>query len=276
MFRWLLALMVAVPCLNSATELQPWFGRDYEVEARATYLFQSYRKVATPHRHFNRDANDSFLTLSASLPWKDLNGELETTFAYTRHQHPAWDNLRLTGRYRLMNDVNAEDPVALTAGITATIAAKHSVQDISSFHHGRVEGEFHVAVGKEFPCEEFWMTRAWAVVGVGVAEKGSPWIRANAVWERNWWDQQQVRFFMNTLWGLGKRNLCREKSFHGYGPIRHQSVEIGARYSYAVCGAILSLEFAHRVYARNFPAHANLIMAQVFYPFSVVELLKFP
>jgi hypothetical protein len=260
-------IFFAMPALLHATDLMPWFSKDYEVQTRGTYLFQAYRHIQTPHRNLHHSENSHFYTFSGGISRRDLSGEVEATVANTSRQRPGVDNFRVTARYRLLNDVGGQDRGALTTGLTLTQAFTHSLNDISSFHHGIRETDVHLAVGHEKPCEQFWFTRWWGVFGLGVGDRGSPWIRGDLFWERNWWDLHQLRVFAHSLWGLGHNNLHRTKSFHGYGSIRHQSVDLGIRYSYLFeWSGIMSLEYAYRVYAVNFPAQANLLTFSLFYP----------
>lgn len=166
-----------------------------------------------------------------------------------------------------MNDITDEDPVSLTGGITISQVFKPGLRNLSSFNHGGIQAEGHVAVGKEYSCMQFWTSRLWGVVGFGLADMGSPWILANAAWEHNWWNNHHAQLYVRTLWGLGHNSLSLCDNFRGYGPIGHHSVDIGARYSYLFCnGANLSAEYGFRVYARDCPRAVNIISIIFFYP----------
>lgn len=272
-------LLFCIPFLES-TELSPWLGTNYQLELRGIERFQIYRNVETPKRTFRYPSNDHFFTLSGSLTgfdyqgWKEsLSAELEATLAYTKKQRAAVDNLRGTLRYRWLNDI-IDDCVTVTPGITITKAFKHSVHDISSFHHGEIEAELHVGLGKEFSCEEFWTTRVWSVIGLGMGNHGYPWLRGDISVQKNVWNCQQFGLHLYTLWGLGHRNIKPHKSFHGYGPIAHRSVDVGVRYSYLFdCGAIFSAEYVRRVYARNFPSNANQFLISLMYPMELSRVM---
>jgi hypothetical protein len=266
--RHLLLAFACLPSLLLATELSPWLGRDFEFEPRFVYLHQSYNRINAGNHSFHHSAQDNFYTLSLSFAAMDYSAELESTLADTHKQRPAFDNARLTGRYRIFDDIIG-DAFTLTPGITITQACKHSLHDISSFHHGEIESEFHVAAGKEFSCEEFWTHRFWGVAGLGIGDHGSPWIHADFHFEKNWWDLNRINLFIHTLWGLGNNNLSRHH-FGGYGPIKHKSIDIGLRYSHLTeLGLIISLEYARRIFARNFPDNANFVEARLFFPFSL-------
>ena len=261
-----LLTLLTVSTITFATERMPWFERDLIIPLRASYIYQTYPYVQASHGHFGHEAHDSFLPLSASIAYQDINAELELVFADTRRQHTTLDCIRLTGLYRIWNDIIG-DPLSVVAGVTLTKAFSHSVKDPSSFHHGRIEAEFLVSAGRETSVEALWSTRWWGVLGLGIADHGSPWIRGELAWEKNWCDQQQLRLFVNTLWGLGRDNLHPCHHFHGYGPLNHQSIDLGARYSYVFeSGLTLSAGFTRRIYARNFPVRANIVTLSLMYP----------
>ena len=143
------------------------------------------------------------------------------------------------------------------------------MHDISSFHHGHIEGEVHLSFGKKYgyPCSKDYLFRWWNVVGIGIADEGSPWIREDAACEYNYDDVHQFRGFVNTLWGTGKDNL-HPHHFKGYGNIKHKSVDVGIRYGYTIgCWGTLSIQYARRVYAYNFPKNANLALFEYYFPF---------
>lgn len=254
----------------SATEKSPWLGNYLEVESRATYHLYTYDKVASTHHHFHKSDTAHFLTLSTAVSGQRWAGEIETTLANTDHQRPALDNFRLTARYRLTNDILG-DLLTITPGITYTQAFKHSVHDISSFHHGRNELDAFLAFGKECSQDGFWTKRCWSVLGCGIAERGSPWLYADLYLEKNCWDIHQLQIFVKTLWGLGNSSL-KKHNFDGYGPVRHQSVDVGLRYFHFFSkDLIASLGFAHRFHAKNFPAHANIILISLEYHFGIFD-----
>ncbi len=262
----LLPLLLSCLCsIVHATEFAPWFDQDLVLNTRATYLYQNFRKVQIPHHDWKYPSNDSFLNLSSNLSFDFLCAELEVLAAATRRRSFGVDCLRLTGRYRLLND-SVGDPFSVTTGVTLTQAFTLSLKDISSFHHGKIEGLAHVAIGKELPCEDRWYKRWWGMAGIGSADVGSPWLQGELHWEQNFCNIQRYDLFVRTLWGLGHRNICRH-DFDGYGPIRHQSVDIGFSYSYTFdWNGTATIGYCRRVYARNFPWNANQVFLSYYIP----------
>lgn len=265
----LLTLLLLLTPLLDATERMPWYPRYLEFQPRATYLYQEYRKVDTGKGTKRHASHDNFLALSLSGAYDRWAVEVETSAGATRHRTFSLSDISLTGRYLWMDDVSG-DAFSLTMGLTATQVLKLALHDISCFYHGGIEAEAHVAVGKEFDCEQFWLSHLWGVVGFGIADHGSPWVRADAAWEYNVWDRHRFRLFADSLWGLGRNNLSLRHHFHGYGPIRHQSIDIGLLYTrHFDWGAFVDLGYAYRVHAHNCPEQTNRVVVSFLYPFGL-------
>lgn len=265
---WFLAFLL-LPLSLFSIELNPWFGKPFELETRFTYLLQNFRSVDTTccKQHF--PSNNSFYQLGAELPvLQEYDLQLEVTAFNTRQHNFCFNDMSLTGRYKWMNDI-VGDPVTLTTGITISKVFKPGRRDIASFHHGGIETELTVAAGQETSWRQFWVSRWWSVVGLGVADLGAPWVRADMAWENNWCDQHLMGIYMYTLWGFGNRRLSLERSFRGYGRIHHQSVDFGLSYE-VLCGyARFRFEYVKRFYARNCPENVNVFMLRLLYPFGL-------
>lgn len=262
-------MMCLLPLAGMATDLKPWYSRYLEIQPKATYLYQHYNSINDGHHNASRTSNNNFLTLSVGGAYDIYSVELETTLAATHHRSFGFCDFKLTGRYQWLDDV-VGDPVSLVTGVTVIQDFKIARNDISCFYHGGIEGEFHVAVGREKVCEQFWTSRWWGVGVFGIADIGSPWIRADLGWDRNWWDVHEIGLRMYTLWGLGGERLNLEKHFHGYGPIHHQSIDLCINYHYhSECYGIFGAGYAYRVYARNCPSYVNMVELSYLYPFGL-------
>lgn len=265
----LLLTFLCLPFLCEATDLKPWFRDEYEVEFRTTALYQNYDKLSAPnHDHRKRQANDTFLTLSAAFPFRRYCGEAEATAAWTRKQSSCWDNFRLTGRYQIFNE-HEDDALSLVAGLTLTEPFSRALHDVSSFHHGHFEAEATLAFGKKYGCycSTDYLWRWWGVAGIGQAEQGSPWARGDLALELKYCDSYHVRLLVNTLWGMGGDDLNPHR-FKGYGRIKHRSVDAGVRFGYETCcWGTVSIQYLRRVYALNFPEDANLLLVEYYLPF---------
>ena len=76
-------------------------------------------------------------------------------------------------------------------------------------------------------------------------------------------------FYVKSRWGLGDRGL-HLKSFQGYGPIQHHSIDLSVEYKHHFeFGGILGVGYGYRVLARNCPRYVNFFMANFLYPFGL-------
>ena len=246
-----------------ATEYQPWLGNWYEFECRSSLLYQEYPKLSTGDGTIKRDEQDLFLNVSLAnaRPDPDMGFELEFRQAGTWKQKGDLDQIKFTSRLVLRDDV-AGDPLSVTIGLSYTQAFKHSLQDVSSFHHGYYEGEGFISIGQEKADETIWESRWWSLFSLGVAERGSPWCRVWLNYEKRFLEKHEVQVSCRSLWGFGNRSLC-EKKFNGYGSVHHQSIDLGLRYTYLLeFYGSLSIEYAYRVYGKNFPVQTNCVFVQ--------------
>jgi hypothetical protein len=263
----------------SARELMPWFGKDFEVDLRASAVYQTYPYIQSSRHSRKHSSDDFFLTLGleASVDttllslldypsFGPIDAEFEIILADTRHRQFGFDSAQATIRKLWLNDVIG-DPISLTTGITLIQACQESLHDPSSFHHGKFEAEAHVAFGQEVVCWSTWTQRWWSVLALGCADVGYPWLRGDLSWEYLSADQRQLfRVFTHTLWGTGHKSFNFYR-FHGYGPVRHQSIDIGLRYTYDFdIWGLLALEYTYRPYARNFPQDCSRFLASYTYP----------
>src|SRR5262249_54470415 len=130
----------------------------------------------------------------------------------------------------------------------------------SSFHHGLYNSEFFLSIGKELPDDLLWGSRLWGVAGVGVAEKGSAWLRFRLEYEKRLRERHALRGFVHSLCGLGGKRL-HKNGFQGYGPVAHRSIDLGLRYMYFIdYYGSASLQYSYRIYASNFPSRAHQVL----------------
>lgn len=251
------------------TELEPWLGDPYQIEWRSVFRYQNFSSISTVSHLKKYQSDDAFLTASLSAALPDYELEVEITQARTRKQKGDVDQLKLTGRYGFMDDV-AGDFLSVTPGISYIQAFKESLRDIASFHHGLYGCEAFVSVGKELSIfEAMWKNRWWGLLGGGIAEKGSPWLRFQLNYEISPVLQHQFRCFLDSLWGLGKKSL-EIVDFRGYGPISHQSIDLGLRYLYLIeFYGSASIEYSYRVYSQNFPESSHSVLVKILYQFGL-------
>ncbi len=269
MLKRLCFSLLFLPLFVQATDLKPWFPRYLEIQSRFTYLHQQYCKVDVDGDTFHKRSKDDFYTGSLELAYDKYCGELEMTFSGTGRHHLGPDSLVGTFRYQLMDDITG-DAASIVAGVSVSQVFSLSLKDISTFHHGGIEGEFSVAVGREFTCRDTWSARAWAVAGVGVGDHGSPWLHGILALEKNFGLGNRFRVYAETLDGLGGKDLDISKDFGGYGSVCHQSIDIGVLYRYGFgCDSSLSVGYETRVLANNCPKQVQVLYFRYLYPFGL-------
>ena len=249
-----------------STDYKPWYGRVLELDTTLDVTLQEFSSVNTPEKNVHRNEFDAFINLDTSLTvWEGIAAELEIIAAATKQHNFGMDAIRLTGRYRFLNDIVA-DSLSLSSGITFSTIFADARKNIATFDHGGVAVEGHLAFGKEYSTEQLWTYRGFGVIGFGVADVGSPWIRAHLGMGSNLLDRHQFELNAESIFGLGQNEL-NVNHFQGYGSVNYQAVDLNMRYSYQLDnGLILSAGYGYRVFAKNAPAQANFILFKLFYP----------
>jgi hypothetical protein len=257
-----------LPFLLTATEFAPWYDNDLEIQSRSKILYQTFNKLGTHDGKTCYLSNDVFLNQSLGISFDKYAAEVELCAAATRKQHFNLDHLKLTGRYRLLDDIT-DDPYSVVAGVSFIQAGQPALYDPASFHHGIFGVETHISVGKEVSTGQFWQKRYFGVLAFGLSY-GSPWVRGNFTYLQNVCNLHTFGAFINTLVGFGGQNL-KVGSFHGYGTVRHQSVDLGISYSYLIekIDGELTGDYSYRVYAKNFPKNASRLAVTLWIPFGL-------
>lgn len=263
--KWIALFLIGSGSLF-ATDLKPWYPDALQLQGKLDYRFQTYNSLDAPGKNRNYSSDDSFVDGSIMAVYDPYSFEVEVQFADTRKRNFDWDHIGVTARYLWLDD-NVGDPFSLTTGITLSRAWREALNDISSFHHGQNEAFFHAAIGKQVVFGNEWLSRWWGVFGVGIADRWTPWIVANANYEWNYCNMHRFRLFANSLWGCGNQRL-KVEDFGGYARINHHSIDIGGGYTYLFnYYGSLSFNYAYRVYAHNFPNHASQFVISYNYPF---------
>jgi hypothetical protein len=253
-----------------ATERKPWYGPELVPQGILDVAVQAFNDVDTKFGSKRYASCDLFVDMGLLLSrTENTSYELELLFADTRHRTFGLDSVKLTGAYLWLDDVIG-DPISLSTGVTATSVFKQARHDLAVFHHGGIEGEIFASVGREAVCSNFWTWRWWGVAGVGLGDIGSPWVRGDFHCEWNWWNCDRLDVFLETLWGLGGRDVHSVHHFHGYGPIEHHSVDVGGAYTRVFdYGIELKMQYSFRAYAKNCPENASIVLVHLLYPFSL-------
>jgi len=252
-----------------ATHLRPWLGTDLLPQLTARYTLQQYHWVRISNHATPLPSIDHFVNGGIYAPYAPYSVEIEVNNAGTTANNFGWNDIIVTGRYQLMDDISGENLVSAVAGVSIARARPKFVQDISTFHHGTWEYLFHGSIGKEEQCGPTWASRAWSLVGLGVANEGSLWVISHLEYEKNSCDLFWYGIFLNGLFGMGSQDLTIT-DFSGYGPIKHRSVDLGGQLTYSFWeNGTLTVRYSFRVWAENFPAYTNLATIEFEYPFGL-------
>lgn len=264
-----LAISFFSSTLAFSVEYQPWFSKDFELEAKASFLYQAFHSLETSNGNRHYHSHDRFTTLSlATTALNFAHLEIDLAAADTRHRSFGYDHASMTGSYLIMDDI-IDDPFSLVFGTTLSQVGHQALFDPGSFHQGRFEGQSYLSFGKEVSCRDYWVERGWGSLLLGFADRGSPWLQGIATWERKYESGHYFRLMAIARWGAGN-HVLNPHDFHGYGSVQHRSVDIDFRYSYRFdIWGTLSLDYGRRLYARNFPQHVNFFQVSYLFPFGL-------
>lgn len=261
-------LSLSLPLAGAAFEESPWLGQPLEFRWDMAYTYSQYSKVQDaliPLRHTSHDHLFVFGIDAPLSEFWDTGIELEITDT----PRETWRTRSFGAEIRRLwlNDIEG-DFITLTTGAIFRYVPLVPIQDISTPYHYRFNYELNAAVGKEWEQEGFWRFRTFGFFGAGIANRGSPWIRADLAVGFNQEERFQYELFTRTYWGFGEQKEVNIEHFHGYARIHHQSIDLGVnlRYILEVWGSF-SFEYAHRVYARSFPESVNFFTVRYQLPF---------
>lgn len=265
-------LLILLPLSLFAIDYSPWFGKRLEVEATVKQTYQHYPYIRQEYHRIDERSDNWLTALSAEVAYRDdLKVAAQFDLADTEHMSYNFEDARFSLQYRLLNDI-VLDPVSLVTGLTLILPTRLALRDVSLFHSGLYETEAFVSIGREQSCEEFWTSRISGYLALGLASRGSPWLRAQATYEKNFWDLHRWRIRAEYLQGFGKHRVHPDH-FRGWGGIDFTSLDLKAAYFYSLENGEIGLELAYRPYAYNFPAQAASIEIRYTVPFGITTLL---
>lgn len=263
-----MVLTLSTTCF--ALEEKPWFGDSFELYFDATYDYNFFRKVdrATPQlsNTFNTHVLKGGLDVTAIETW---NWEAELEFADTTPISWGYRSFALQIRKLWLDDI-CGDCVSLTTGLSYRDASSRMRKALSTPYHSRANFELNTSAGKEWSSGCYWFFRTYGNFAIGQGTSGSPWLRGDLYFLWNWQNQHQVRLYLESYWGLGKRITVPTNPFSGWDNIRHQSIDLGASYRLLFsCYGSLQFDYMYRIYARSYPEHVNLFLFTYHLPFSI-------
>lgn len=265
MKRLFIALLGLIHTL-SATEYTPWYGRSLQLEGRLTQSFQQYNALNIQSQSIKKKGLNSFSDFSLMVPFDVYCAEFELIAVDTWQRNYCVDCIKLTGRYMWL-DQDIGDLINLTMGLTATQTFGKAINDIATYHPGKIAADFHVAVGKSWDLCSGWEMRGWGFVGIGNADNGPAWTFGKAALDFRSDYGNIFRAFADWHYAFGGDNFCHLRDIP---QAKRHFLDLGIRYTRRFDNFFeLSLEYSYRTWVKNGFANANIFVFQIMYPFGI-------
>ena len=208
--------------------------------------------------HFN-------LSFSPSLQWS-IDSDLE--FSGSPFQDFGFCSVAFQGRYLLKDDIIG-DLISLSLGGDVRVVSSESLKDVNNLYHSNIEFQCNLAFGKEFSKLDYWRFRFWGYGGVGIANKGSPWLKGKFAVEGNIHEKRKWSIFAKTMRTFGRYDSFNIYDFNGYAKLRQLNVDLGFRYGWRLgVWGTFSLEYRRRIIAKRCPKNENFLAVSYMVPFS--------
>lgn len=267
--RFGLSTLAFVPLSLFSLQMQPWIDQLWEFHFGPSYTFDFYPQVQggvpTPQKTTVENIVAANLYVS---PYENWQAELELEFASTTRLSMGYRSVAFQLRNQLLSDILG-DVCSATWDANIRGVSDRDLTDVSCPYHANFNMEIGGSLGKEWSYNEDWNVRAFGFLGAGTANRGSPWIRFFASAEANADNRYRFELFSRGYFGFGNEQVVFIDHFNGYAAIHHQSVDIGAKYSYVLdMWGYLSFSYTRRVYAHLFPQSVNFFIFSYTLPFS--------
>jgi hypothetical protein len=262
-------LLLLLPLMGSALEVQPWFGDCLEFHFLGSYAYSFFDKVQNgkPQLDHTFQSHVIYGGLDFS-PTPEWSIDTDIQLADTTQQNFNFRTIALQARYLWLDDIIG-DRVSLATGASARFTNSDSLHDVSCPSHANFDFELNFSMGKEFDVSECWAWRFWGFGALGHANKGSPWVRAILALETNYDDQHKLAFLAEGSNGYGRHSTVLVDDFDGYAKIRQKSIDVGVRYGYRIgVWGTLRFSYMRRVLAKSCPEQVNDFIFSYLLPFS--------
>lgn len=268
--RFLSITLVTLYAVSThAFETRPWIGEFLEFQFTPSFTYRHYPSVEGAYNPSSYSSHDRFTNLDLSLGLEPWEAEVCVEFADTRRQSLGTQSAGMQVRYQWMNDITG-GMLSFTSALNIRWASRRSLKDVSCPYHNEWNFELGNSLGKEFVLGESSFFRPYAFLGVGQANKGRPWIRSIVCLQTVLKEKHQLAVLGDGYFGFGKSRRVNVDDFRGYANIFHQSIDVGVQYDYKISSiwGMISLFYSYRVFAKDFPAHANTFRIAYDFPFS--------
>jgi hypothetical protein len=268
-FSSILIFLSILPLPLLSLDRQPWLGGIYEFYFLSGFAYERYPRVqgASPPAPHPTNVYLAFADLEfAFTPEWTVDTDIE--FVQTPVQDFGFRSWALQLRYLWLDDI-VGDPISLTTGGNLRIVSKKSLHDVSCPYHANVDMEVNISMGKEFDLFDYWRFRIWGYGALGMANRGSPWIRSMAAIEGNYHEEHKWAIYADGCHTYGRRRSIDPNHFYGYAKVRQKSWDLIFRYGYRFGSAgTLRFEYIRRVAARLCPEDVNTFVISYLLPFS--------
>jgi hypothetical protein len=262
--------LLAVGKLLAFEEI-PWIDFPYEFQFRTAFSESYYSEIAQASLKKSQYENSFNEKLSLNLGVATLSQfdfQVETEFFQSKATHFTLQSLGAFIRSQVLDDIQG-DLVSLTLGTSIRYVPDHALKDPIVPYQNLINFEANLALGKEFDIAFDWTKRFAIFTAVGIANDSGSYLKVNFLFD---WHRRHHLFglFAKSYFGFGTHKTVNIPQFHGYGNIRHQSIDVGATYRYLfdIYGS-LSIDLFYRVYAFCFPKNETAIELRYQFPFSI-------
>ena len=240
----------------AALKNDPWIPPPFEFITNTKYNFSYFSNVANAINPENYSSYVNNLTFELSLsPTPELFIETELEFDGSRKVDFNLLSVAPAIKYQLLNDLTG-DQVALLMGTYFRYVPQNRLTDVATPYSGEFNFDFFVSVGKEMSKNEKLIGNAYAMLDVGIATVGAPWILADIMGEAIYKERNRFKIGIDGFFGFGDQTTVNIDDFNGYAKIYHQSLDIkvGYGYRFPVWGE-LSFLYKRRVAATAYPEY---------------------
>jgi hypothetical protein len=265
-----LLMLLSLSLYGNGFKKDPWVDQFLQFRFEPSFFYRKYPNVNGGVNPSSYSSNDRFTQLDLAgvvFPQADL--ELLIEFADTTKQRLGTQSVGGQLAYQFLDDYIG-DMLSYTPSINIRFVSSRSLKDVSCIYHYTWNFELGQAIGKEWTFNESWIFKPYLFLGIGQANKGSTWLRTYINLENSYQQKHYIALLCEGYFGFGKYHRVDIDAFNGYAQIHHQSIDLGLQYKYfinQIYGQV-SLSYFYRVFAKNFPSHANSFELSYMLPFS--------
>lgn len=263
-------ILLSMSLHGNGFKKDPWIEQWLQFRFEPSFLYRMYPFVSGAVNPSTYSSKDRFTQIEMGgvvAPNMDL--ELLIEFADTRKQRLGTQSAGGQVAYQLFDDY-VGDILSYTPSVNIRFVSSRSLKDVSCIYHYSWNFEIGQAIGKEWSFDDRWIFKPYLFLGVGQANKGSPWIRSFIQLEGSYYQKHLLSLICDGYFGFGKNHFVNIDAFNGYAQVYHQSVDLGLKYKFHISPIFgdVSLSYSYRVFAKNFPSHANSFEFMYSLPFS--------